>query len=177
MNRLAEQKVLDTLQITGKALPCHVIAVSGSIVTIRFDINSKFTLPDVTCPMFGPEYLRYPTQVGDKGVALSADYYIGGISGLGGGVADLTIRGNLSALIWFPIANKDWSATDNANAVVLYGPDGAIIRTLDKSNILTVDKDNVRTNAIFRAGNGASGSLTASGHTATFQHGICTNIT
>lgn len=159
INRFTEKKVLDAIQTLGKSLPCHVVAVSGSIVTVRFDVNSTFTLPDVTCPEFGPEYVRFPTQVGDMGVVMSADYYIGGVSGLGGGVADLTIRANLSTLIWFPIANKSWSQTDNPNAMVIYGPDGTIIRTVDKSNILTVDKTSVRTNAKLEAGNGATGTF------------------
>lgn len=181
INEQATQKALSAIQTLGKSLPCHVIAVSGSIVTVRFDIRSSFTLPDVTCPMNGPEYLRFPIQAGDengtKGVAMSADYYIGGVSGLGGGIADLTLRANLSALIFFPIANSNWTATDNPNASVLYGPDGAIIRTIDMSNVLTVDKTNVRTNAVFQAGNGASGTFTASGHSLTIGHGIVTGIT
>lgn len=176
MNQFAEQKAISAIQTLGKSLPCHVVAVSGSIVTVKFDLQTGFTLPDVTCPMFGPEYIRYPTQVGDKGVAMSADAYIGGVSGLGGGVASLALRANLSALIFLPIANKDWSPTDNANAIVLYGPDGAVIRTVDMSNVLTVDRDNVRTNAVFQAGNGASGTFTATGKTITVQHGIITSI-
>ncbi len=143
INKFAEDKVLDALQLTGKALPCHVTAVSGSIVTVRFDITGSFTLPDVTCPMFGPEYIRYPVQVNDKGVVLSADYYIGGISGLGGGVADLTVRSNLSTLIWFPISSNAWSETDDPNSVVIYGPEGAIIRPTDASFEVLVTKTGI----------------------------------
>lgn len=144
LNRFAEGKITDALQLTGKALPCRVTAVSGSIVTVKFEIQTPYelTLPQVTCPMFGPEYIRYPTQVGDLGVVISADAYLGGVSGLGseGSVADLTQRANLSALIFLPIANKNWSETDNAQAVVIYGPDGAIIRTVDKNTTLTINK-------------------------------------
>lgn len=140
-NRAAEKKVADAIQVLGKSLPCHVVAVSGSIVTVRFDIKSSFTLPDVTCPEFGPEYIRYPTQVGDRGVVIPVDYYIGGVSGLGGGVANMSLRANLSTLIFYPIANVDWSATENPNALVLYGPDGAVLRTADRSSRIVVDKD------------------------------------
>lgn len=143
INKFAEQKVLDAIQTLGKSLPCHVVAVSGSIVTVRFDINSSFTLPDVTCPMFGPEYIRYPTQVGDKGVVMSADYYIGGISGLGGGVADLTPVANLAALIFFPIANTNWSPTEDPDKIVLYGPNGGVLRTANKLNSITVSNTGI----------------------------------
>lgn len=172
INQFAEQKVLDAIQTLGKALPCHVVAIAGSIVTVQFDItNTPFTLPNVTCPMFGPEYIRYPTQVGDLGVVISADCYIGGVSGLGGGVADLSLQSNLSTLIFFPIANANWSTTDNADALVLYGPDGVIIRPTDKSNILTVDTTNVRTSGVLQAGNGATGTFTH----VTVSHGIVTS--
>lgn len=149
INRFAEKKALDAIEVLGKSLPCHVVAVSGSIVTVKFDVNSVFTLPDVTCPMMGPEYIRYPTQVGDLGIVVSADYYIGGVSGLGGGVANLSLRANLSALVFIPIANtgkdttKNWPPTDDPNALVLYGPDGVIIRTIDKKSVITVGETSV----------------------------------
>ncbi len=143
LNDFSQKKVLDFIQRTGKSLPCHVVAVSGSIVTVAFDVNSGFTLPQVTMPMFGPEWIRYPTQVGDLGITVSADTYIGGISALGGGVADLTLRANLSALVWLPIASKNWSPTDDPNAVVIYGPNGGIVRTRDKNHTITVNDNGI----------------------------------
>lgn len=140
LNRLAEQKALGAIQSLGKSLPCRVVAVSGSIVTVAFELtNIPYTLPHVTCPTLGPEYVRYPTQVGDTGVVISMDAYIGGISGLGGGVADLTLRGNLSTLAFIGVASTAWSPTENSNALVLYGPDGAILRDLGKTATVTVD--------------------------------------
>jgi hypothetical protein len=138
MNDFAQGKALDAIQLLGKALPASVVAVAGSIVTVKFEVASAFTLPQVTCPMFGPEYIRYPTQVGDKGFVVPSDAYLGGMSGLGGGVADLTLPANLSALVFFPIASSRWSATDNANAVVIYGPDGVIIRDTAAGAKITV---------------------------------------
>jgi hypothetical protein len=128
LNMAAQRRALDAIQLQGKALPASVVAVSGSIVTVKFELSGPYTLPPVTCPLFGPEYIRYPVQIGDAGVVFPADAYLGGVSGLGGGVADLTIPANLSALVFFPVANKAWSAPDNANAVVIYGPDGVILR-------------------------------------------------
>jgi hypothetical protein len=139
LNAAATRKALDAQQLLGKALPCSVVAVSGSIVTVAFQLKSPFTIPNVTMPMFGPQYIRYPTQVGDLGVTLPADVYLGGISGLGGGIADLTLPANLSALVFFPIASTNWSATEDANAVVIYGPDGAILRDANKTTQVKVD--------------------------------------
>ena len=142
-NLFAQRKVKEAIQRLGKALPCHVVAVSGSIVTVAFDVDSPFTLPQVTMPMFGPEWIRYPTQVGDRGITISADTYIGGPSGLGGGTADLTLRANLSMLVWLPIASKNWTPTDDVNAVVIYGPNGGILRTRDKNHVLTVNENGI----------------------------------
>lgn len=130
LNAFAQRKALDQMQLMGKALPCSVVAVSGSIVTVNFEVTTNYTLPRVTCPVAGPEYIRLPIQVGDKGYVAAADAYLGGVSGLGGGVADLSMPANLSALVFCPIGNRNWTATPNANALVLYGPDGCILRDL-----------------------------------------------
>jgi hypothetical protein len=118
----AQKKALDEIAKRGLALPGHVVAVTGAIVTVNFDLLDV-TLQKVTMPLFGPEYIRYPVQVGDKGVAFPASVYLGGVSGLGGGTADLTMRGNLSTLVWFPIGNKNWTAPPgaDANTLTLYG--------------------------------------------------------
>lgn len=141
LNRFAERKVAEAIQLTGRGLPCSVVSVAGSIVTVKFEVNAApFTLPNVTVPVGMPEYIRLPLQAGDKGVVLSADAYLGGVSGLGGGTADLSLRANLSCLIFFPIGNANWSAAVDANALCLYGPDGAIIYSTDKTAMLKVTK-------------------------------------
>lgn len=145
LNRFAEGKALDAIQLTGKGLPATVKAVSGSIVTVNFAVRQKapfnpFTLPPVTVPVFGPEYIRYPIQVGCLGVVLPVDYFIGAMTGLGDGDCDLGIQANLSNLVFFPVGNKNWGASEDPNKVVIYGPDGAVLRTTDKTNAITVDK-------------------------------------
>lgn len=128
LNQFSQQKILSEIQKLGKAIPCSVTAVSNSIVTVSFDITGPFTLPSVTIPLFGPEWIRYPIQVGTLGVVFPAGFYLGGVSGLGGGVADMAQPGNLSALVFFPVGNKNWANTDDANAVVVYGPNGVKLR-------------------------------------------------
>lgn len=143
INRFAEQKVREAIGLLGYSLPASVTAVSGSIVTVKFELNTPFTLPSVTVPLAGAEYIRMPTQVGDKGFVVPANARLGGVSGLGGGTADLSTPGNLSALVFFPIGNKGWDATDNPNQVVIYGPDGVVIRSKDKSVKVLVTNDGV----------------------------------
>ena len=135
MNSFARAKAQDAIQLTGRALPCSVVSIKGSIVQVKFEIQSSvFTLPNVTIPLFGPEYIRYPVQPGCKGVTIAADAYLGGMSGLGGGVADLTVRGNLTALVFLPIANSNWFTVD-ANSVVIYGPNGVTL--MDQGQAVT----------------------------------------
>lgn len=127
LNRHAERKSTEAINRTTRALPCSVVSVSGAIVTVKFEVQSGFTLPQVTIPLFGPIYIRYPIQPGDKGMAIPADTYLGGMSGLGGGVANLTQRANLTALVFLPFGNTEWSAVD-PQAVTVYGPNGVVLR-------------------------------------------------
>src|ERR1700743_2257306 len=90
LSRFSQASSQNETQALPKALPCSVVSVSGAIVTVKFEVTSVYTLSNVTMPLFGPEYVRYPIQVGDKGFAVPADAYLGGMSGLGGGTADLS---------------------------------------------------------------------------------------
>jgi hypothetical protein len=124
-----QQRVLAEISKRGRALPGHVVAVDGPIVTVNFDVTGA-VLPQVTMPILGAEYVRYPIQVGDKGVTFPVDVYTGQVSGLGptGTAADFsTQQGNLATLMWVPCGNKNWSPV-NPNALVLYGPDGVVLK-------------------------------------------------
>lgn len=128
LNRFAEGKAGDETQQLGKALPCSVVTVvSSGVVVVKFEVQSSVlgaTLPNVMVPVAWPEYIRYPVQVGDKGMCVTADAYLGGVSGLGGGVAGLVQQGNLAALAFQPLGNKAWTPTTDPNAMVIYGVKG-----------------------------------------------------
>ena len=107
----------------GKAMPGHVKSVSGSIVTINFDVTD-LVLPPVTMPVLGAEYVRLPIQVGDKGGCLPFDFYMGGVSGLGSAAtADSSPQGNLANLVWVPAGNKNWPNPpgSDGDTLALYG--------------------------------------------------------
>ncbi len=127
LNSFAQNKIDDAAQVAGRPLPAVVVAQSGNMVTVSVSLNSEFTIPELTVPIFGPEYIRYPMQKGDKGMLLNMGIYIGGMSGQGGGVADLTVPQNLSALVYLPISNTEWESVD-PNVVTVYGPEGVTIR-------------------------------------------------
>ncbi|AOJ69333.1 MULTISPECIES: hypothetical protein [Burkholderia] len=128
LNRLAIDRAQKAIEDTGNALPCRVTKVTGAIVTVEFEMQGTWTLPPVRIPKAESPWVRMPTQVGDKGVTMPADAYLGGVSGLGGGTADFRRRGNLSALVFVPVSNAS-SAPDDSNAAQVCGPNGMIART------------------------------------------------
>lgn len=138
----ARRKAADAIQQTGRSLPATVVKAKGSIVTVKFEVNSVFTLPNVTIPLFGPEYIRYPIQPGDKGFVVAADAYLGGMSGLGGGTADLSQLANLAALVFFPIGNTSFFAVD-PQAAVVYGPNGVVLRDTTNASNLTLTPQSI----------------------------------
>lgn len=137
LSAFAQQKALDEIGKLGLAIPGTVKAVSGAIITVNFEV-SGLTLPQVTMPLAGPEYIRLPIKVGDKGLAVPASVYLGGISGLGGGTADDTLRGNLSTLFWLPIGSANWSSVADATKVTIYGPGGALIQDTTGAGFIEV---------------------------------------
>lgn len=167
-NQFVERKINEALQLSGKALPCTVSAVNGSIITVNFEVQSKITLPKVTCPLFGPEYIRYPVQVGDKGVVFSADASLGSMSGLGSGVATLTNVGNLSSLVFFPIGNKSFGAVD-PNSVTIYGPNGTVLRDTGSATVMTLTPSGIVVTTAGSISMSAAGgvSMTLAGGVAT----------
>lgn len=136
LNAFATRKAMEQIEQEGQALPGVVVSANGPIVTVNFQVKNA-TIPQCTMPVFGSEYIRIPIQPGDKGVAFPASVFIGGVSGLGAGVADPNVpQANLSTLVWFPIGNKNWSAVDG-NSVVMYGPNGVTVRdSLNKASIV-----------------------------------------
>lgn len=117
-------------ELVGRALPCHVISVDGQIVTVQFDIlPGSANLSEVTIPVAGWEYVRIPIQPGDKGFTIAASVSLRGVSGLGFGLPTMSIPPSLSALVFVPVSNINWSEVD-PDKLTLYGPKGVLARTM-----------------------------------------------
>jgi hypothetical protein len=121
-----QAKALAEIRKRGGALPGEVTEVDGQVVTVKFQV-ADITLPPATMPLATCEYIRKPIQVGDRGVAIPCTTFLGGVSGLGTGIADTSLVGNLSALIWLPVANTDWSDED-PDAVTIVAPNGVVLK-------------------------------------------------
>ena len=170
LNKAAVRRVRDVIQSLGKSLPCRVTAVSGAIVKVAFEVNaSPWTLPESTIPKAESNWVRMPTQVGDFGWTVPADVYLGGVSGLGGGTANLAKPGNLAALVFVPISNSS-SPPDDQNAAQVMGPNGAIIRTLNgTSSVITNQSGTTITfGSVSLTVNAAGVTITVNGTAYTF---------
>jgi hypothetical protein len=92
-------------------------------------------------PKLESQWVRTPTQVGDLGFTVSADTFLGAMSGLGSGVADLNTQySNLgSRLVFCPLGNKTFPAAADANKAWVNGPAGAIVGSTDGSVVTIWD--------------------------------------
>jgi len=133
----------DGQQLQCQEWPCTVVDVDGAIVTVAFEVSSEFTLPQVTCPIAESRYVRIPVQEGDQGMVMAASTRLGGVTGLGSGLAPLANPSNLGGLVFVPLGNKAWPTID-ANAVVLQAPNGAKILTDDGASEIIVDTGQVQ---------------------------------
>jgi hypothetical protein len=139
LSALAHSRAVAAIQSTGRALPCQVTAVDGSIVTVTFEVVGPWTLPDLTLPKAESQWLRTPTQVGDFGMTMPADTFLGGISGLGTGVADLGVEyGNLSTLVFMPVAATSFRPAPDPDQAWVNGPAGAVLSDTAQTASVTV---------------------------------------
>jgi phage baseplate assembly protein gpV len=121
-----------------RAWPCTVVSVSGSIVTVNFEVQSQWTVQHMTMPLFGPEYIRYPIQPGCKGYAMPADTTLGNMSGLGPATPpDLSQPPNLTSLVFMPIGGTYFAAPVDPNKIELYGPAGFVIHDTASHSVIT----------------------------------------
>jgi hypothetical protein len=145
VNQIAATKALEVVQKTGRGLPCTVTAVNavpnGTQVTVNFEVTGPWTLPQLTLPKQEAAWMRSPTQVGDVGMTVPADTFLGGVSGQGSGVADLSVDyGNLSSLVWVPIAATGFTAPPDPNKNWINGPAGVVFSDTEQTVPIDLDK-------------------------------------
>jgi hypothetical protein len=178
----------------GWQLPCTVTAVDAAkaFVTVKFRVqNTPFELPDITIPIVGWKYIRFPVQVGDTGITMAADVDLTAISGLGSNDPDLSNIGNLERVLMFvPLMAMGLGNSPDPDAVVVYGPNGVILQDTEGNTKVTVSNEgsvavdgnvfvhgSLSTTGNLQSGTGATGTFTAaSGQTITVQNGIVIGI-
>ncbi len=162
VNQNAIQRAEEAILREGRALPCKVTAVlnGGSIVTVSFEVqNSDFALPSITIPKLESPYFREPVQIGDMGMTIPSDVFLGGISGIGSGVATLRKMPNLAALAFVPVSNAN-SPSPYPGFAVQQGPSGFVCQTLDGNTSIMGNESGITMTA-----GGKTWTFTASGLT------------
>jgi hypothetical protein len=182
VNDIGYGRATDLITRLGKSLPVTVAAVKSSgIVTVNFEVDaSPNTLQQIDVPILYPEYIRYPIQVGDKGLCVPADVRLGPISGIGTSTTApvLSARpGNLGGLAFLWIGNTDWTEVD-PTALVMYCVNQSCVLTLSPAGAtISGPSGNLTVEGNLSAGNGITGSFsTPTGQTVMFQNGIITNM-
>jgi hypothetical protein len=131
------------IQQLGQALPVSVTAVNNGMVTVNFELNGPITFPQIEVPQAISRYARPPTQVGDKGFVISADAYLDGMTGLGTGTATYNqLPPNLSALVFFPLANTSFPTVD-PNAYTITAPNGCVIKDDSGASVITLTPSSI----------------------------------
>jgi hypothetical protein len=144
-SQTANKQAAGRVQNYPKDLPVSVVKIdkSNTIMTLKFETQGTalgpWTLPNITVPLSGPEYIRYPIRpasgqtAGDKGFATTAAANIGNISGLGPMTpANFTAPGNLASTIFTLMGNSSFTPTDDQTALMGYGPTGTVHRDTNK---------------------------------------------
>ncbi|WP_238392817.1 phage baseplate protein [Buttiauxella sp. 3AFRM03] len=126
----------DRFAMSGRSLPCHVVAVKGQIVTVQFDmLPDGIQYPEITIPIAASHYIHYRIQIGDKGVTVAADdVSLRGVSGLGAGIASKSFSGSLTPQFFVPLSNAGWEEEDPDT-----GPAGVTLKTKSGGASVTVD--------------------------------------
>jgi hypothetical protein len=127
LNAASLQKALNQVHGIAKCLPATAGGIAGSIMgAMNFETSGTSGPPKASIPHFGPEYVRYPTQQGDKGVHIGQHTNIGNMSGQGpsGGSALDNSNSNTGASssgVFMPIANTNWEKAPSPNMLCHYG--------------------------------------------------------
>lgn len=147
---------MDAIAQLGIVLPGSVATVNPQdanttvtngniIVEIAFDSNLSLNLPNVVMPVFGPQYLRYPIQQGDLGIAVPVRLRLDGTTQMWRKKNDnVNPNGNMQSMVWLPIGGATWNsvwiqanakpgsdtdspAQQDLNRINLYGPQGFVL--------------------------------------------------
>lgn len=137
LTKFTESVINNYDALRGKIIPASVVAVSGAIVTVEFLVDPTLNYPIVKMPLVGSNYFRDPIQVGDTGVAIASDFSIGGISGLGIGIASSVPPANLSAMFFVPIGKMTYP-TVNPEVATVQAPQGVTLQDLGKLSVFNL---------------------------------------
>lgn len=139
-----DHRTQDRWQLSSQPIPVSVTKIVGELVQVKSEAQGKYTIPTMLVPQAFSEWIRHPTQVGDKGWITPAHYYLGGMSGEAGGTANYAPRGNLTPMVFIHISQKEFphNKNRNLNQVFINGPEGVRHQTTDGKYYHDIDGKN-----------------------------------
>lgn len=118
----------DFAQNMAKSLPVSISQLENDFVHVMFQpINGIFSLPVVKMAQSFSAYAREPTQTKEQGNAVPSDFYLGGVTGFGGGNANFFPRGNLTTLSYQPVNRTVFPSRDYNQYTLAGGTTGVKI--------------------------------------------------
>jgi hypothetical protein len=134
LNAFTKSEIANAQYLLAKSWPCSVeeVDATGTIVTVKVEMEQPdYTFPKIKCAVYGPEWVRWPIQKGDKGVMICSSFDLGAMTGLGEGIARWAPAGNLGSGVFFPVGNTKFSERSGGEdkQVVIYGPEGVVLKT------------------------------------------------
>ena len=136
--QFVDRKIRSAIAQQPKTMPCSVVSVQKEYVTVKFETKSDYTIPNMKIPQARSAYVGEPTQKGDKGYAVPNDLYLGGISELGSGTANIAGRANLSSLVFHPVSQESYKARNYNQYTITGGPEGVLIRSSDLKTTIEI---------------------------------------
>lgn len=124
----ADRRADNFRQSAAKSMPVKVTKVDKDFVTVSFEPqNGIWSLPQMKLPQSFSRYGREPTQVGDMGYAVPADYNTQTLTGLGGSYTNFYPKGNLTPLSFQPFSKTQDETRDYDQYTMTGGPKGVKI--------------------------------------------------
>ena len=165
LNSMAFRNAQDATEHLGYSLPCEIVTVNhtDNTVTVKFDVNSGWQIPNVTIPIAMCEYVRVPYQSGDKGYCNAMDTRSKD--------ANMVQVGNLTGLVFVPMSQKTWSITDQ-NRLTLYGKTavdikgtsgGAVTITIYDNSVIITKATTITGNVTINGNLTVNGNITSTG--------------
>lgn len=146
LNQLSSQRAANAQIDVAKGIPATIVSRNGQIVTVSFAMQvggpgGPWTQATADYPIGTASTDWLPLSAGTAGLLLPSDFYLGGVTGQGGGTADYAQRGNLSTLSFFPLSHTSWTPPgSDTDKRCLQGPNGVYMQSSDGACSLSLDK-------------------------------------
>jgi hypothetical protein len=145
--RAARSHANDAVSEQPQPIPVTITKIMGETVEVQVEAKGRttpFTINKFIVAQAHSEWIRQPTQVGDKGWLVHANYNLGGMSGLGGN-ANYYGRANLTGMVFKHISQVKFphNTNRNLNQAFINGPAGVKTQTTNGNSFIDIQADQI----------------------------------